>query len=159
MKRDTLLSRCIRSLVLLLCTGRCSTNSCLLPGGHLLHSLPLASQLYIGFPVDTAISSHPQPQSLKLGYTSLLDILMFPWLFLNCTIELLGEFPTVTIKDTYHYVKAKAETLPLERIWLAFSSQWWYWALYAHRSFYSMIIMNLHHILWYTHNTHLNRGS
>lgn len=71
--------------------------------------------------MEAAISSHLQCQSLRLGYRTLLDILMTPPFFLNGATEFLGEFSMGIVGDTYDYTKTKVETLLLEGIWLALS--------------------------------------
>lgn len=87
--------------------------------------LSLASQLHTGCPVEIAISLPPTPfqcQSFRLGYRSLFDSLMTTLLFLNCTIEFLGEFPMEIIGATMDYIKAKVETFLLEGICVLLSS-------------------------------------
>lgn len=131
------------SLVLLLCTSRFPTHSCLLPGGHHHHfasGTTATHRLSFGYCHLFPLSA-PIPQ---LGRRSPLDILMLLWLFLNCVIELLCGFPMVPVNDTYDQGnswntcserKLACTPFPIDLC-----------AMYVHRSFYSMTILNLHHI-------------
>lgn len=68
--------------------------------------LLLAPQLLTGFCLDAVLASHPQPPFLRLGCTSLLEILVLLGLFLRRAIEMLCAFPIIPLGDTYHQGKS-----------------------------------------------------